>query len=154
VTAGGGGEGGWQAGAARRGRRARGGRGSRRRVRWLKQSRPASVEKGLLRVIVARERDVRTRHSWAPPRPWAPYTQAPAGEPSLFLQLEGIEHRSTRVRRHQSNGFIERCQRTLLDEHPRVKGRTTWYETLEELQVELDLYLESYNNQRPHRTGR
>jgi len=26
----------------------------------------------------------------------------------LFLQLEGIEHRTTKVRRPQSNGFIER----------------------------------------------
>lgn len=69
----------------------------------------------------------------------------------LFLQLEGIEHRTTRVRRPQSNGFIERFHRTLLDEHLRVKGRTTWYETLEEMQVDLDLYLESYNTQRPHR---
>ena len=69
----------------------------------------------------------------------------------LFLQLEGIEHRTTRVRRPQSNGFIERFHRTLLDEHLRVKGRTTWYETLDEMQVDLDLYLESYNTDRPHR---
>ena len=26
----------------------------------------------------------------------------------LFLQLEGIEHRKTKVRRPQSNGFVER----------------------------------------------
>ncbi|MBC6488026.1 hypothetical protein A9Z50_02365 [Aeromonas hydrophila] len=43
----------------------------------------------------------------------------------LFLQLEGIEHRTTKVRRPQSNGFIERRHRTLLDEHFRIKGRTT-----------------------------
>ena len=30
----------------------------------------------------------------------------------LFLQLEGIEHRTTKVRRPQSNGFIERLHRT------------------------------------------
>ncbi len=34
----------------------------------------------------------------------------------LCLQLEGIEHRTTRVRRPQSNGFVERLHRTLLDE--------------------------------------
>ena len=72
----------------------------------------------------------------------------------LFLQLEGIEHRTTRVRRPQSNGFIERFYRTLLDEYLRVKGRTTWYETLEEMQVDLDLYLESCNTQCPHRARR
>ena len=43
----------------------------------------------------------------------------------LFLQLEGIEHRTTKIRKPQSNGFIERLHRTLLDEHFRIKGRTT-----------------------------
>ncbi|MGR1253210.1 DDE-type integrase/transposase/recombinase, partial [Aeromonas veronii] len=51
----------------------------------------------------------------------------------LFLQLEGIEHRTTKVRRPQSNGFIERLHRTLLDEHFRIKGRTTWYESVEQM---------------------
>lgn len=69
----------------------------------------------------------------------------------LFLQLEEIEHRTTKVRRPQSNGFIERFHRTLLDEHFRVKGRTTWYETVEEMQTDLDAYFEVYNRKRPHR---
>jgi hypothetical protein len=68
----------------------------------------------------------------------------------LFLQLEGIEHRTTKVRRPQSNGFIERLHRTLLDEHFRIKGRTTWYESVEQMQTDLDSYLEHYNTQRPH----
>lgn len=69
----------------------------------------------------------------------------------LFLQLEEIEHRTTRVRRPQSNGFIERFHRTLLDEHLRVKGRTTWYETVEEMQRDLEPYFDAYNRKRPHR---
>ncbi len=69
----------------------------------------------------------------------------------LFLQLEEIEHRTTQVRRPQSNGFIERFHRTLLDEHFRVKGHTTWYESVEEMQTDLDAYLELYNTKRPHR---
>jgi transposase InsO family protein len=69
----------------------------------------------------------------------------------LFLQLEEIEHRTTRVRRPQSNGFIERFHRTLLDEHLRIAGRTTWYETVEEMQKDLDTFLETYNRKRPHR---
>ncbi len=68
----------------------------------------------------------------------------------LFLQLEGIEHRTTKVRRPQSNGFIERLHRTLLDKHFRIKGRTTWYESVEQMQTDLDSYLEHYNTQRPH----
>jgi transposase InsO family protein len=68
----------------------------------------------------------------------------------LFLQLEGIEHKRTRVRRPQSNGIAERLHRTLLDEHFRVEGRKTWFETIEEMQKVLDEYLVSYNTRRPH----
>lgn len=68
----------------------------------------------------------------------------------LFLQLEGIEHRTTKVRRPQSNGFIERLHRTLLDEHFRIQGRTKWYESLDEMQEDLDKYLAHYNAERPH----
>jgi transposase InsO family protein len=68
----------------------------------------------------------------------------------LFLQLEDIAHRTTRVRRPQSNGILERFHRTLLDEHFRVEGRRTWFETIEEMQAVLDDYLETYNTKRPH----
>lgn len=68
----------------------------------------------------------------------------------LFLQLEEIEHRTTKVRRPQSNGFVERLHRTLLDEHFRIQGRTKWYEALEEMQQDLDDYLVTYNTKRPH----
>lgn len=68
----------------------------------------------------------------------------------LFLQLEGIEHRKTKVRRPQSNGITERFHRTLLDEHFRVEGRRTWYETLDQMQAALDGYLKTYNESRTH----
>ena len=68
----------------------------------------------------------------------------------LFLQLEGIVHRTTRVRRPQSNGFVERLHRTLLDEHFRIKGREKFYESLEEMQKDLDEYLVFYNTKRTH----
>ena len=68
----------------------------------------------------------------------------------LFLQLEEIEHRTTKVNRPQSNGFVERLHRTLLDEHFRVMGRKKWYETIEEMQADLDAYLAHYNTKRPH----
>ncbi len=67
-----------------------------------------------------------------------------------FLQLEGIEHRTIKVRWPQSNVFIERLHRTLLDEHFRIKGRTIWYESVGQMQTDLDSYLEDCNNQRPH----
>ena len=68
----------------------------------------------------------------------------------LFLQLEEIEHRTTRVKRPQSNGIVERLHRTLLDEHFRVEGRRTWFETIDEMQVVLDEYLVGYNQRRPN----
>lgn len=68
----------------------------------------------------------------------------------LFLQLEGIEHRTTKVRRPQSNGFVERLHRTLLDEHFRIKGREKLYESVAEMQKDLDAYLHAYNNERTH----
>ena len=68
----------------------------------------------------------------------------------LFLQLEGIEHRTTKVRRPQSNGFVERLHRTLLDEHFRIEGRKTWYESVEQMQKDLDTYLNHYNRERSH----
>lgn len=68
----------------------------------------------------------------------------------LFLQLEEIEHRTTQVRRPQSNGFVERLHRTLLDEHFRVMGRKKFYESITEMQKDLDDYLVVYNTKRPH----
>jgi len=68
----------------------------------------------------------------------------------LFLQLEGIAHKTTRVKRPQSNGIAERFHRTLLDEHFRVEGRKTWFETIDEMQRVLDDYLVGYNTSRPH----
>jgi len=68
----------------------------------------------------------------------------------LLLQLNDIEHKRPRVGRPQSNGIVERFHRTLLDEHLRVKGRTKWYERLDEMQTDLDAYLLHYNRERPH----
>ena len=68
----------------------------------------------------------------------------------LFLQLEEIEHRTTKVKRPHSNGIVERLHRTLLDEHFRVEGRRTWFETIEEMQTVLDDYMTVYNRKRPH----
>jgi len=68
----------------------------------------------------------------------------------LFLQLEDIEHRTTRVKRPQSNGIVERFHRTALDEHFRVEGRRTWFETIDEMQGALDTWMAIYNTKRPH----
>jgi transposase InsO family protein len=68
----------------------------------------------------------------------------------LLLAMEGIEHRTTRVRSPRTNGFVERMNRTLLDECFRVKGRTEWYLSPDEIQRDLDVYLDEYNLRRTH----
>ena len=68
----------------------------------------------------------------------------------LLLALEGIDHRTTKVRSPQTNGFVERMNRTLLDECFRVEGRKKWYLEPAEIQRDLDRFLAFYNTERSH----
>lgn len=68
----------------------------------------------------------------------------------LFLQLNEIEHRTTKVRKPQTNGFVERFNRTVLDEFFKTAFRTKLYEKLETLQADLDVWLIHYNTERTH----
>ncbi len=68
----------------------------------------------------------------------------------LLLTMEGIEHRTTRIATPRTNGFVERMNRTLLDECFRVAGRQTWYITPAEIQRDLDTFLRDYNLERSH----
>ena len=75
----------------------------------------------------------------------------PASHPyELLLALEDIEHRNTKVRSPRTNGFVERMNRTLLDECFRVKGRQTFYLTIAEIQRDLDEFMGYYNLDRTH----
>ena len=69
----------------------------------------------------------------------------------LYLSLCAIEHRRTRVGRPQTNGFVERFNRTILDEFLRTALRTTIYTSTDALQADLDVWLHDYNHERPHR---
>lgn len=69
----------------------------------------------------------------------------------IFLELNDIEHRRTRVARPRTNGFVERFNRTVLDEFFRETFHDKFYVSVEELQVDLDQWLHSYNYERPHR---
>ena len=68
----------------------------------------------------------------------------------LYLALSDIEHRRTRVRHRYTNGFVERFHRTVLDEFFRTAFRTKLYASVEQLQADLDRWLEHYNRERPH----
>jgi transposase InsO family protein len=50
----------------------------------------------------------------------------------------------------RTNGFVERMNRTLLDECFRVQGRQTWYIEIDEIQRDLDRFLAYYNLERTH----
>jgi len=69
----------------------------------------------------------------------------------LYLALNDIEHRRTKVNTPRTNGFIERFNRTVLDEFFRITFRENFYETVEALQSDLDSWLIHYNTERPHR---
>lgn len=71
-------------------------------------------------------------------------------EYELYLTIEGIEHTKTQVRSPQSNGICERLNRTIKEEFYSIAFRKKLYTSLEELQADLDEWIEFYNNQRPH----
>ena len=68
----------------------------------------------------------------------------------LYLALNDIEHRRTRVKHPWTNGFAERFHRTALDEFFATTFRTTFYESVEALQTDFDRWLHHYNTERPH----
>lgn len=69
----------------------------------------------------------------------------------IFLELYDITHRRTKVATPRTNGFVERFNRTVLDEFFTETFRKKLYASVEELQTDLDTWLEYYNNERPHR---
>lgn len=68
----------------------------------------------------------------------------------LYLALNDIEHTKTKVRSPQTNGICERFHKTILQEFYQVTLRKKIYSNLEELQKDLDEWLEYYNNDRTH----
>ena len=68
----------------------------------------------------------------------------------LYLALNDIEHRRTKVKPPQTNGFVERFNKTVLDEFFRIALRENFYESVEALQEDLDKWLMHYNTERPH----
>ena len=67
-----------------------------------------------------------------------------------YLEFNDIEHRRTRVKSPHTNGFVDRFNRTVLEEFFRVVPQERLYESVEALQRDLDGWLEFYNRERPH----
>ena len=68
----------------------------------------------------------------------------------LYLALNDIDHTKTKAKSPQTNGICERFHRTILGEFYQVAFRKTIYESLDELQTDLDVWLKHYNEQRTH----
>ena len=69
----------------------------------------------------------------------------------IFLEFDEIKHRRSNVATPRTNGFVERFNRTVLDEFFRGTFRNKFYGSVEELQKDLDQWLQYYNYERPHR---
>jgi transposase InsO family protein len=71
-------------------------------------------------------------------------------EYELYLALEDMDHSKTKARHPQMNGICERSHRTLQDEFYAVAFRKKLYTSLEQLQADVDEWVRTYNEQRPH----
>ena len=68
----------------------------------------------------------------------------------LFLAVNDIEHTKTKAHHPQTNGICERFHKTILNEFYQVAFRRKIYRSLEELQQDLDAWIDRYNAERTH----
>jgi transposase InsO family protein len=71
-------------------------------------------------------------------------------EYELYLDLENIEHSRTKTKSPQTNGICERFHQTIQNEFYASAFRRKLYESLEQLQADVDAWMESYNAERTH----
>lgn len=71
-------------------------------------------------------------------------------EYELYLAVENIDHTRTKTKSPQTNGIVERFHKTVLDEFYRVVFRKKLYASIAALQADLDEWIRSYNEERPH----
>lgn len=68
----------------------------------------------------------------------------------LYLTIEDIDHSKTKARSPQTNGICERFHRTMQEEFYAIAFRKKMYNSLEELQTDIDCWINYYNEERPH----
>ncbi len=71
-------------------------------------------------------------------------------EYQLYLALENIDHTKTKAKSPQTNGICERFHKTILQEFYQIAFRKKLYESIEQLQQDVDQWLQHYNEERPH----
>ena len=68
----------------------------------------------------------------------------------LYLGINDIDHTKTKVKSPQTNGICERFHKTILQEFYQVAFRKKIYRAIEEIQEDLDRWIEEYNTHRTH----
>ena len=71
-------------------------------------------------------------------------------ENQLYLALENIDHTKTKAKSPQTNGICELFHRTVQDEFYAIAFRKKIYTSIEQLQVDLDVWTAFYNQQITH----
>lgn len=71
-------------------------------------------------------------------------------EYQLYLTIEDIDHTKIKAKSPQTNGICERFHRTMQDEFYSIAFRKKMYNSLEEMQKDIDQWLQLYNNERAH----
>jgi transposase InsO family protein len=72
----------------------------------------------------------------------------------LFLAMNEIEHTRTKARHPQTNGICERFHQTCQEEFYKIAFRKKIFRGLEDLQRDLDSFMDHYNNERTHQGKR
>ena len=72
----------------------------------------------------------------------------------LYLALNDIDHTRTKAKSPQTNGICERFHKTIQDEFYAIAFRKKIYLGIEELQEDLDRWMDRYNRQRTHQGKR
>lgn len=71
-------------------------------------------------------------------------------EYALYLDLENIEHTRTKAKSPQTNGICERFHQTIQHEFYASAFRRKLYHSLEQLQADVDEWVQYYNAERTH----
>ena len=68
----------------------------------------------------------------------------------LYLGIEDIEHTRIKTKHPQTNGICERFHLTLKNEFYSIAFRKKLYRSVEEIQADLDEWMDFYNKERTH----
>lgn len=71
-------------------------------------------------------------------------------EYQLYLDIEDIDHTRTKAKHPQTNGICERFHQTIQNEFYSIAFRKKIYRTIDELQKDLDNWVDFYNKERTH----